>query len=296
MSVFIDEFIVYLEHNKNFSIETLRAYKNDLVQFLVFLHKNGDFDPNAVDTLVMRKYLVHLSESKYERSTTSRKLACLRSFFKYLCKMGRMNANPAKTVRNPKLNKTLPVFLSEEEIRNLLDAPNLKKLGGLRDKAIIECLYSTGMRIGELIEMTMRDLDLDGGMVHLKGKGKKERLSPLGKYALSALQEYLRARTDSGHAPENENSPVFLNKFSQKLSARGIRKLLDGYALKAGLNKEISPHTLRHTFATHMLNRGADLRSVQELLGHENISTTQIYTHVTTEKLKQVYETAHPRK
>lgn len=292
MAILVDEFLLYLEHQRNVSPETLRAYATDLRQFLEFVGAGTDFDPASVDPLVLRRYLASLREQDYSRTTIARRVASLRSFFKYLCQQGKLAKNPANHLHLSRGNRRLPTFLDEDETRRLLEAPDPNTFSGRRDRAILECLYSTGMRVSELAGMNGGDVDLLGEVARVRGKGRKERLTPLGRHAVHAIREYLLIRPGGGDASE---APLFLNKNGTRLTARSVRRRLLVSARVGGITKHVSPHVLRHTFATHLLDRGADLRSVQELLGHEHITTTQIYTHVTTSRLKEVYAKSHPR-
>jgi site-specific recombinase XerD len=212
----------------------------------------------------------------------------LRTFFKFLSREGYIKTNPATLLLTPKLDKRLPQFLTEDEINKLLDSPSKDDISGLRDRAIMETFYSTGMRISELVGLNLEDVDFISGVVKVRGKGKKERLLPIGEKALTALRHYLDKRKE-------KTKEIFLNKSGTRITDRGVRDILEKYIKLTSLKENISPHTLRHTFATHLLNHGADLRSVQELLGHVNLSTTQIYTHLSTERLKNIYDKTHPR-
>lgn len=281
----IEKFLRYLEIERNASVHTIENYKIDLHEFGAFLK---DAPVESVDYLVIRRFLAHLKERNLTARSTARKLSSLRSFFRFLVKDGYLKLNPTDAVASPKQQKYLPKFLTENDVVSLIEAPDETTVQGLRDRAMLETLYSTGMRISELMGLKEDDVDFIGGTVKVYGKGKKERLLPVGDRALKAIRNYLKKRNVASRA-------IFLNKNKKALGARGFRKILNKYVLKASLKEHISPHTLRHSFATHLLNRGADLRSVQELLGHANLSTTQIYTHLTTEKLKSVYEKAHPR-
>jgi tyrosine recombinase XerC len=281
----IEKFLRYLEIEKNASAHTLTNYKLDLEEFRDFLK---DIEIDRVDYLFVRKYLAHLKEKGLSVRSVSRKLSALRSFFRFLIKEGYLKFNPTDAILSPKQEKPLPKFLTEEDAARLVEAPDTATCPGLRDRAILETLYSTGMRISELVGLKEDDVDFISGTVKVQGKGKKERLLPVGDRALRAIRNYLEKRNVASRV-------IFLNKNKTRFGARGIRKMLDRYILKISLKEHISPHTLRHSFATHLLDRGADLRSVQELLGHVNLSTTQIYTHLTTERLKSVYEKAHPR-
>ena len=281
----IEKFLRYLEIEKNASSHTILNYRLDLENFRDFLKEAQVGD---VDYLFVRKYLAQLKERNLSARTVGRKLSSLRSFFRFLIKEGYIKVNPVDAITSPKQEKTLPKFLTEEDVVRLIEAPDRETLKGLRDHAILETLYSTGMRISELVSLTEEAVDFIGATVRVLGKGKKERVVPIGERALRAIMNYLAKRKVASHF-------IFLNKNKKPLSARGFRKEMDKYIRLISLKEHISPHTLRHSFATHLLNRGADLRSVQELLGHANLSTTQIYTHLTTEKLKSVYEKAHPR-
>jgi tyrosine recombinase XerC len=281
----IEKFLRYLEIERNASAHTVENYKLDLHEFAGFLK---DAPVENVDYLTVRRFLAHLKERNLTSRSMARKLSSLRSFFRFLVKDGYLKLNPTDAVASPKQQKYLPKFLTENDVVSLIEAPDETTLQGLRDRAMLETLYSTGMRISELMGLREDDVDFIGGTVKVYGKGKKERLLPIGDRALKAIRNYLKKRNVASRS-------IFLNKNKKALGARGFRKILNKYVLKASLKEHISPHTLRHSFATHLLNRGADLRSVQELLGHANLSTTQIYTHLTTEKLKSVYEKAHPR-
>ncbi len=291
----LGSFLEYLRHTKGYSPETLRAYRSDLFQFVGFCNKNVS-SLATIDRLTLRAYLAHLKKSSTPKSSTvTRKLSSLKSFFKFLYQTSRIKVNPAIFLRSPKTEKRLPCFLSEKEMTMLIDQPDISKLNGLRDRTVLEILYSTGMRINELVNIKLKDIDFSNGVARVLGKGRKERLVPLGSYALKAIENYLEARKKMGQF-DGHNAWLFLNLRGKKLTDRSIRRHLLGYARRAGLvNKHISPHTLRHSFATHLLDRGADLRSVQELLGHKNVVTTQIYTHVTARRLKEVYNRTHPR-
>ncbi len=329
-SVIVQEFLSYLRFEKRFSEHTAKCYEADLRQFGEFLigasvcsppadepislspTKSGEAGPatavatqtNAkvdqlllsVQTAAVRTYLAFLNEKQYSKATIARKLATLRSFYKFLVKRNQLGSNPVAAVRTPKQEKKLPKFLEYEEVRKLLETPPMNNWLGARDRAILETLYSTGIRVSELVALNMDDVDFLGEVVHVRGKGKKERISPIGSSALQTIQHYMEFRNKRAQSNSNFDSKVlFVSKQGRRLSTRSVRRKMDKYLKMAGLDPAISPHTLRHSFATHMLNNGADLRSVQELLGHQSLSTTQVYTHLTTRKLKEVYENAHPR-
>ena len=295
MSLFVDRFLGYLESERGCSPQTLRAYAADLVQFLNFAAPQDEFDPAAIGAVQLRRYMAQLRQSGVARTTIARKLASLRSLYRYLMREGVVSDNPAANLTLPRREKRLPIFLDEAEVERLLQAPDPADTTGRRDRAILEMLYSTGMRISELAAVSMEDLDLLGEVVKAKGKGKKERLVPLGRPAIEALRDYLAVRPTLAQGHSVSRRALFITPGGGRLSDRGIRRLFDKHARHAGIGDRSSPHTLRHSFATHMLNRGADLRSVQELLGHASLASTQIYAHVTTERLKAVYDKAHPR-
>lgn len=289
MNTYIERFLTYLEIERNASEHTLINYKIDLKEFFDILK---DKCVTSIEYLDIRRFLAALKAKEYSKSSISRKLACVRSFFKYLSRENIITANPAVSISTPKRDKKLPLFLELKEIENLLDAPHGNAEAELRDKAIMELLYGSGIRVGELRGINSEDLDLYSGLLKVRGKGKKERIVPVGSYAVNAIERYLQKRRRAKHGAEHA---LFLNTHGTRLTDRSIRRIILKYARQIALNKNVSPHTLRHSFATHMLDRGADLRSVQELLGHENLSTTQIYTHVTTKRMREVYTKAHPR-
>ena len=285
MERYIDKFIRYLEIEKNYSKHTILNYRLDLLGFKGFL---ADLDLDKVDYLFLRKYLAQLKEKKLSNRSVNRHLSTLRSFFRFLNREGLLKTNPMVILSSPKQEKHLPLFLTEEEVSKLIEAALPKDERGLRDRAILETFYSTGIRISELAGLSIEDIDFIGGIVKVMGKGKKERLVPIGERAIASIRAYLDSR-------KKQADTLFLNKSKKRITTRGIRNIVRKYILNAGIRRGVSPHTLRHSFATHLLNRGADLRSVQELLGHANLSTTQIYTHLTTDRLKSVYDKAHPR-
>ena len=285
MQRYIEKFMRYLEIEKNYSPHTVLNYRLDLEGFKGFL---GGAPLENVDYLTLRKYLAMLKEKNLSVRTIARRLSTLRSFFKFLTREGHLKTNPTLSLSSPKQEKHLPVFLTEDEATKLMEAVVAKDERGLRDKAVLETFYSTGIRISELAGLKVDDIDFIGSVVKVLGKGRKERIVPIGEQAIRAIRTYLEKR-------KKQSEALFLNKSGKRMTVRGIRNLVQKYVLIASMKHGISPHTLRHSFATHLLNRGADLRSVQELLGHVNLSTTQIYTHLTTERLKIVYDKAHPR-
>ncbi|MCX5697969.1 MAG: tyrosine recombinase XerC [Candidatus Omnitrophica bacterium] len=281
----IDKFIRYLEIERNYSGHTVLNYRLDLTNFARFM---GEVPLEKVDYLAFRKYLAELKQKNESSRSIARHLSALRSFFKFLVREGYLKANPILILSSPKLDKHLPQFLTEEEVTKLIDSVVSEDVRSLRDKAILETFYSTGIRISELVALSLQDVDFISGVVKVMGKGKKERIVPIGECALKAIRKYLDKRG-------KDTDTIFLNKNGRRITDRGVRWMFSKYLRLASIKQGISPHTLRHSFATHLLNHGADLRSVQELLGHVNLATTQIYTHMTTEKLKSVYDKAHPR-
>jgi integrase/recombinase XerC len=314
-SPLVQQFLDYLRLEKHFSDYTVKSYGADLIQFGQFLageigHANAEPALNVVfpetpasldekqakcEPLQIREFLAYLYAQNYTKSTTARKLATLRSFYKFLIRRGVVQNNPLATIRTPKQEKRLPKCLDLEQVQKLLDAPGDADLLAARDKAMLEVLYSSGIRVSELVELKLSDLDLNEGVLRVLGKGRKERLTPIGSQAIKALQRYFELRNQDARFRADGDGRVFLNKHGEALSTRSVRRKLDKYLVQVGLDPGISPHTLRHSFATHLLNNGADLRSVQELLGHQSLSTTQIYTHLTTSRVKEAYDAAHPR-
>ena len=285
MDRYIDKFITYLEVEKNYSRHTTLNYAVDLREFSKF---TGSISLEKIDYLFLRRFLAHLRTKEYLSRTLTRKLSTLRSFFKFLHREGHIKNNPAALLMSPKREKLLPKFLTEEEAARFIEMPVGDKIAGKRDRAILETLYSTGIRVSELVGLNTEHVDLISNIVKVAGKGRKERLVPIGGKAVEAIRDYWDSRPKPAGA-------AFLNKNGTRLSTRSVCTIVHKYIRLMSTSHDISPHVLRHTFATHLLNRGADLRSVQELLGHVNLSTTQIYTHVTTDRLKKVYDQAHPR-
>ncbi|BAF59429.1 MAG: tyrosine recombinase XerC [Pelotomaculum sp.] len=303
MYVHIDNFLVYLRVEKNASPRTTESYQKDLFHGLdYFASRLGKEDhaivPSDIDHRIFRHYLAHMQKQGLARATMARRLAAWRSFYRYLYREKIIDGNPLLRVASPKLEKRLPRFLYEDEAKELVEAPDTKQPLGMRDRALLETLYAGGLRISELVLLDLGDLDISSGYIRVTGKRARERLVPLGSMAVEALQAYLakaRPRLMANSVAKKINNALFLNCRGERLSARGIRKILDKYVEKVSLERKISPHTLRHSFATHLLNAGADLRSVQELMGHVRLSSTQVYTHVTGERLKKVYRKSHPR-
>ena len=331
----IDEFLNYLKFERHFSPHTAKCYAADLAQFCAYLvgdmagaaggqnfagHsakgtraasgqvQGGGVTGTAVLTQTnigqtlravtsehVKSFLGFLGTQNYSKSTVARKLATLRSFYKFCMRRSYVESHPLATIRTPKQEKRLPKFLEMEQITRLLSTPDDNTLLGSRDRAMLEVLFSTGVRVSELVDLNFADVDYEGHTIRIRGKGKKQRTSPVGGTALHALRKYLELRRADARAASFDQNALFVNKHGQRLSTRSVRRKLDKYLAEAGLDPSISPHTLRHSFATHMLNNGADLRSVQELLGHQSLSTTQVYTHLTAPRLKAAYDDAHPR-
>jgi integrase/recombinase XerC len=333
-----DAFASYLTDERHFSPYTARCYGADLRQFVEFLADDtgialdaqaerdafakrsnaaaggggapvaGSIGPRtitdvicAADADLIRPFLAHLAEENYSAATMARKIATLRSFYKWAERRGLAAANPMTLIRTPRQSKRLPKAITVDQVERLLAAPGDADVLGRRDRAMLETLYSTGIRVSELVGLNTIDLDVAGEALRIRGKGKKERLVPLGTHALSAIRRYSESVDDDPRfapcwaADKRNTAPLFINKHGGRLSSRSVRRKLDKYLREAGLDPSISPHTLRHSFATHLLDNGADLRSVQELLGHQSLSTTQVYTHLTTQRLQRAYDEAHPR-
>jgi integrase/recombinase XerC len=291
------EFLRHLALEKNASAYTVKSYREDLTQALEFFRQRlagQDLSPAKVTTRLLRAYLAWLHERGYAKTTVARRIAAVRSWCRFLCRQGSLATNPATGLRGPRQDKKLPHFLSEADLTRLLETPPTDAPMGLRDRSILETLYSAGLRVGELAGLNVVDVDLDSGLATARGKGKRERLALLGPQALAALKRWLAVREELTPAARSQTA-VYLNKHGTRLTTRSVGRLLEKYLTLAGLDKRTSPHTLRHSFATHLLDRGADIRSVQELLGHRSLGTTQIYTHVTTQRLQESYHKAHPR-
>ncbi len=336
----IDSFAGYLTDERHFSQYTARCYGADLRQYVEFLADESGIEikpeiekqaydvraaaanpnnagasgvvatitPNTITRLMceatpdtIRAFLTHLGTKEYSAATMARKIATLRSFYKWMNRRGIIPSNPMTAIRTPRQGKRLPKAITVDQVERLLATPSDRDVLGLRDRAMLETLYSTGLRVSELVGLNLEDLDLAGEALKVRGKGRKERIVPLGMHAMAAIKRYMdMVLSDSRYAMwwKQENGrlkPLFINKHGQRLSSRSVRRKLDKYLQSAGLDTSISPHTLRHSFATHLLENGADLRSVQELLGHQSLSTTQIYTHLTAQRLTDAYREAHPR-
>jgi integrase/recombinase XerC len=304
MKALIDKFLDHLRIERNASVHTLRSYAADLEQFRNFLlskelytdEKTGDVPVEKIDHLAIRAYLSHLFRD-CKKSSLARKIAAQRSFFRYLVGEGILPQNPAEMVSTPKQDRPLPIFLPVDEVFALVETPDISTIWGARDRAILEVLYSCGIRVSELVGLSDGDADFFLGILKVYGKGGKERIVPIGAKALKALQEYLpqRDRVLARRNLKGSQSPFFINPRGGRLTTRSVARILQKHILKCGLLRKISPHALRHSFATHLLDAGADLRSIQEMLGHVSLSTTQRYTHISMDKLMEIYDRAHPR-
>jgi tyrosine recombinase XerC len=295
MDEHLSKFITYLIAEKNASPYTIKNYRHEIGQFFDFLKEQGIGSWDGVDRYVLRRYLAWLQAEGYVKASITRRISELRSFCRYLVREGILDTNPIRAVSSPKIPSRLPDYLDLHEIEALLAAPDRMVPQGQRDRAILEVLYASGLRVSELVSLNLSNVNLHRGEIRVWGKGAKERLTLLGKPACRALTRYIQ---DGRPKLIKENKPtnaVFLNRLGSRLSTRSVSNILDKYAKLAGLERRVTPHLLRHTFATHLLNGGADLRTVQELLGHADLSTTQIYTHVSQARAKEVYRKAHPR-
>ena len=293
MDKLIREFIEYLEYEKGYSKKTIISYEKDLELFNIFLKENKITNITSIDYNTIRKYLSHLHDNKYEASSISRKISALRSFFKYMLKEKHIKNNPMTLISNPKKEKKLPKYLNYEEMERLLNSIDIEEKEGVRNKLIIELLYSTGIRVSELVNIKIKDINIHEEQIKIFGKGSKERIVLFGSKAKETLKLYLTTFKDEFKG--NINDQYLLINKGKPLTTNKIELIVKEVLKKSALKLNISPHTLRHTFATHMLDSGADLKSVQELLGHENLKTTAIYTHVSNERLKNVYLHSHPR-
>ncbi len=289
----LEGFIAYLKHEKNASPHTIANYRGDLLQLSRYLEERK-MKLQDIDNIVLRGFLAVLYDRGGKKSTVGRKLAAVRSFFQFCVRKRWMDDNPAKVVSTPKQDKPVPSFLSEEEMQEFLDLPRTAKPLDKRDKAILELLYATGIRVSELVGICLDDVKYTERLIRIRGKGKKERLVPFGRMAEESLRSYLRVRPliNKGHT---EETTLFLNYRGQKLSSRSVERTVDKTIRRSAVRRKISPHSLRHSFASHLLSRGADLRVIQELLGHESLATTQKYTHLDLKHLLEVYRKSHPR-
>jgi integrase/recombinase XerC len=309
LAVWIEKFLDYLRYQRNASPHTLRNYESDLRQFFAYLTHTPEGKPRPapeleqIDNLTIREFLGELYQKSNRKSSIARKLASIRSFMKFLSAREVIRANPAKSVASPKQESHLPDYMATDSVVNLIEAPDLETDAGKRDRAILEILYAAGIRVSELVGLNLGDVSLNERLLRVVGKGRKERVVPFGKRAEEALEAYLRVRgrlvktcnASTTKAQSDAGDAVFLNLRGGRLTSRSVWNIVDHHVGKLAQRLKAHPHTLRHTFATHMLNAGADLRTIQELLGHESLSTTQKYTHVSVEQLIRVYESCHPR-
>jgi len=280
-------FLLHLRNEKNVSPHTERSYRSDLEQLAEFL---GDRDLAGVDHQDLRRFLGHLITGKLKKSSLARKLSAVRAFFKYLHREGIVPGNPARLIATPKQDKRLPSVLTVDDAVRLMNAPEGDAVDDLRDRAVLETLYSTGIRASELVGINFEDINRNDHLIRIRGKGRKERIVPVGSKALAAIDAYAARKND-----RDKGASVFTGPSGNRLTARTVQRILGNYRKKLGLSQKASPHTLRHSFATHLLESGADLRAIQELLGHASLSTTQRYTHVNLDSLMETYDKAHPR-
>lgn len=301
MDEHLDKFITYLIAEKNASLYTIKNYRHEIRQFLDFLKEQGIDSWDGVDRYVLRRYLAWLQAEGYVKASIARRISEMRSFCRYLVREGILDTNPIRVISSPKIPKRLPNYLAPHEVEALLAAPDATVPQGQRDRAILEVLYASGLRVSELVSLNLSNLDLRHGELRVWGKGGKERLALLGQPACRALTRYIQdgrsklIKENRATAVSTSENALFLNRWGTRLSTRSVSNILDKYAKLAGLERRVTPHVMRHTFATHLLDGGADLRTVQELLGHASLSTTQIYTHVSQARAKEVYRKAHPR-
>jgi integrase/recombinase XerC len=297
MHAAISQFLRFLSVERNAAELTQKSYREDLTSLAEYLTQayGHSPEPREITPLDLRGYVSALHEAGYAKTSVARRLASLRTFYKFAQREGLADSNPAKPLRNPRPDRKLPHFLSTDEVGKLLVAPPATTPMGLRDRAILETMYSAGLRVSEAVGMNDGDVDLTEGVVRIRGKGRRERLAPIGSFAAKALARWIKVRRVAGKETKVALTPVFTNKFGSRLTTRSVHRMLLKYLKVTGLDLRTTPHTLRHSFATHLLDRGADIRSVQELLGHKSLVTTQIYTHVSTAGLRAVYEKAHPR-
>lgn len=287
---YIEEFLIYLENEKNYSELTIISYRKDLMEFYTFINEKNLCDVSRVD---VKLYLKVLFDHDNKSSTVSRKISCLKSFFKYMKERDYVSVNVVSSIRYPKREKSLPKFVHYNELENMLLVSKNGEFGE-RNNLIIELMYSSGVRVSELVNIKISDIDFSNKRIRIMGKGSYERFVFFGDYASEALEKYINGKRRE-QTRKKENEFLFLNKNNDKISTRGIAKVIDNIIRETSIKTKVSPHTLRHTFATHLLDNGCDLRSVQEMLGHKNINTTEVYTHITSEKLKDVYFKSHPR-
>lgn len=304
MQTHLDDFLKHLKYERNLSEHTLRNYESDMEQFYNFIappNNDGErraVDLHAIDNLTIREYMATLYEKKKKKSSIHRKVACLRTFFRFLCREGVLESNPALLVSSPRVDRKLPNHLTIEQMIQFIETPETDTVLGKRDRAILELLYASGVRVSELVGLNMTDVDFSHQTLRVKGKGRKERMVPFGSHAKTALESYLGVRGELlVEADPDDRDPlaVFMNYQGTRITTRSVGRMLDKYCKQCAEIHHVSPHALRHSFATHLLDAGADLRTIQELLGHVRLTTTQQYTHVSTDKLMEVYDKAHPK-
>jgi integrase/recombinase XerC len=293
----VERFLTYLCVERNASDLTVKSYREDLTALAEYLAGDDGVcpPPSGIAAADLRGYVAAMHDANYAKTTIARRLASLRSFFRFGQREQWADGNPAKALRNPRKARKLPHFLTTDEIGRLLSAPCGDDAANVRDRAILEVMYSAGLRVGELVGLVDGDVDHTAGLLRVRGKGKRERLAPIGSYAARALRQWLRVRVLARSIKPGDAAPLFVSRLGRKLTTRSVARMLAKHLAAAGLDRRTTPHTLRHSFATHLLDRGADIRSVQELLGHKSLITTQIYTHVSTASLRAAYEKAHPR-
>lgn len=291
----LDRYLEYLVKSHRYAARTIEAFGRDIAVFLTFLKRSGAKDMKDVDHRLLRRYLAYCDTLKLKKTTIARKLSAIRSFLGFLCNEGSLEANAAMLVSFPKARKVLPRILSRDEVERLIENPDEGTKAGLRNRAVLELLYATGLRVGELASLNISNINLNAREIRVIGKGDKERLVFMNNIAARALDEYLIIARPKNAGSKKANEAVFLNAAGGRLSTRSVQKIVDKSGLRSGLGRRVSPHTLRHSFATHLLEEGADLRTIQELLGHADLGTTQIYTHLDKTRLKSVYRQAHPR-
>jgi tyrosine recombinase XerC len=297
METIVRGYLEYLEGERNYSAHTILSYETDLSSFVQFLHQEGINSFAAVHKESLRAFISSLIDKGFSQRSIARKVASIRSFFKYLRRQKIINGNPALVLITPKIGKRLPSFLDEESVHQLIESPDQSTTNGKRDRAILELFYSTGMRLSELIGLNICDLKKEEGLIKIKGKGRKERIVPVGRKAMDAVDKYLQDENElrlKGHVQSGDH-PLFVMKEGRRMYPQAVGRMVKKYIGMVSEVEKKSPHILRHSFATHMLNHGADMRAVKELLGHESLSTTQVYTHVSSARMKKVYEDAHPK-
>jgi integrase/recombinase XerC len=304
MQTYIDDFLKHLKYERNLSEHTLRNYESDMEQFYDFIappNSDGerrDVDIHSLDNLTIREYMATLYEKKKKKSSIHRKVACLRTFFRFLCREGVLEKNPAMLVSSPRVDRKLPNHLTIEQMVKFIETPETDTVLGKRDRAILELLYASGVRVSELVGLNLTDIDFNHQTLRVKGKGRKERMVPFGNHAKAALEAYLGVRGEllvEADPDDRDPNAVFMNYQGTRITTRSVGRMLDKYCKQCAEIHHVSPHALRHSFATHLLDAGADLRTIQELLGHARLTTTQQYTHVSTDKLMEVYDKAHPK-